>query len=433
MKKTLFFSFLFLVVMSVSAQDLKKIKSYSDSKQWDKAKTEVDAFIAKNPTSAEGYYAKSKVYSGLASNEQFKTLTADPRGEAFEAFKKAVELDKDNKLMVLMVQDQYKPVIDLYTGYFESGAAFYNTGIANKNKADYEKAMNEFINANKVGTYINQKKWVTLGDLDTTLTLNIAKSALNAGKKEDALLYFKKLADANVVSTKDDKVGYTLVYQWLTQYYKDAKDEANMIKYADLGRKYFPNDDFYDAMLIEYYRGKKDHDALFKKYDEIVTRFPDSSIYHFNYANDAFNYVYNSDAGVKVTDKEAVLKKAGDEMQKALALKPNDVNTNWLLGQYYYNGGIDLREQANAIKGTKPDDVKKKADLNAQAKDLFMKAIPYAEKALSIAEVGAKKSEKSRYKSVVDLMQRIYSGLNQPDKAKSYQQKYDAADSKFVN
>jgi uncharacterized protein (DUF2164 family) len=433
MKKTLFFSFLFLVVMSVSAQDLKKIKSYSDSKQWDKAKTEVDAFIAKNPTSAEGYYAKSKVYSGLASNEQFKTLTADPRGEAFEAFKKAVELDKDNKLMVLMVQDQYKPVIDLYTGYFESGAAFYNTGIANKNKADYEKAMNEFINANKIGTYINQKKWVTLGDLDTTLTLNIAKSALNAGKKEDALLYFKKLADANVVSTKDDKVGYTLVYQWLTQYYKDAKDEANMIKYADLGRKYFPNDDFYDAMLIEYYRGKKDHDALFKKYDEIVTRFPDSSIYHFNYANDAFNYVYNSDAGVKVTDKEAVLKKAGDEMQKALALKPNDVNTNWLLGQYYYNGGIDLREQANAIKGTKPDDAKKKADLNAQAKDLFMKAIPYAEKALSIAEVGAKKSEKSRYKSVVDLMQRIYSGLNQPDKAKAYQQKYDAADSKFVN
>jgi predicted Zn-dependent protease len=433
MKKTLFFSFLFLVVMSVSAQDLKKIKSYSDSKQWDKAKTEVDAFIAKNPTSAEGYYAKSKVYSGLASNEQFKTLTADPRGEAFEAFKKAVELDKDNKLMVLMVQDQYKPVIDLYTGYFESGAAFYNNGIANKNKADYEKAMNEFINANKVGTYINQKKWVTLGDLDTTLTLNIAKSALNAGKKEDALLYFKKLAVANVVSTKDDKVGYTLVYQWLTQYYKDAKDEANMIKYADLGRKYFPNDDFYDAMLIEYYRGKKDHDALFKKYDEIVTRFPDSSIYHFNYANDAFNYVYNSDAGVKVTDKEAVLKKAGDEMQKALALKPNDVNTNWLLGQYYYNGGIDLREQANAIKGTKPDDVKKKADLNAQAKDLFMKAIPYAEKALSIAEVGAKKSEKSRYKSVVDIMQRIYSGLNQPDKAKSYQQKYDAADSKFVN
>jgi len=256
---------------------------------------------------------------------------------------------------------------------------------------------------------------------------------LNAGRKEDALLYFKKIADANVSQTKDDKVGYTLPYQWLTQYYKDNKDEANMIKYADLGRKYFPNDDFYDAMLIEYYRGKKDHDALFKKYDEIVTRFPDSSVYHFNYANDAFNYVYNSDAGVKVTDKEAVLKRAGEEMQKALALKPNDVNTNWLIGQYYYNGGIDLREQANAIKGTKPDDVKKKADLNAQAKELFNKAIPYGEKALSIAEVGAKKSEKSRYKSVVDLMQRIYTSLNQPDKAKSYQQKYDAADAKFVN
>lgn len=433
MKKTLLFSLLFSLVMGLSAQDLKTVKKYSDAKQWDKAKSEVDAFVAKNPGSAEGYYWKSKVYGAMASNDQFKNLATDPRGEAFDAFKKAVDLDKDNKLMVLMVQDQYKPIIDLYTGYFESGAANYNSGIANKNKADYEKAMQDFMNANSVGTYINQKKWVTLGNIDTTLVLNIGKSALNAGKKEEALKYFKILADANIVGTKDDKVGFTLPYQWLTQYYKDAKDEANMVKYANLGRQFFPNDDFYDAMLIEYYRANKNYDALFKKYDEIVTRFPDSSVYHFNYANDAFNYIYNSDAGVKVTNKEATLKTAGEQMQKALALKPDDLNTNWLLGQFYYNGGLDIKEQVNAIKGTKPEDVKKKADLNAQAKEMFMKAIPYGEKAISMAEAGFKRSEKSRYKSVVDLMERVYTALNQADKVKLYQQKYDVADTKFVN
>jgi hypothetical protein len=433
MKKTLLSILLFALVLGVTAQDLKKVKSYSDAKQWDKAKSEIDAYLTKNLTSAEGYYIKSKVYGGLASSDQFKSLVPEGRTEAFESFKKAIDLDKDNKLMILMVQDQYKPVIDIYSGYFESGAAYYNTAIVNHNKADYEKAMNEFINANKVGGYINQKKWVTLGELDTTLVLNIGKSALNAGKKEDAMLYFKKLADANVVATKDDKAGFALPYQWLTQTYKDANDETNMLKYANLGRQYFPNDDFYDANLIEYYRGKKDFEGLFKKYDEIVTRFPDSSTYHFNYANDAFNYIYNSDAGVKVSNKEAILKTAGSEMQKALALKPNDINTNWLLGQYYYNGGIDFREQVNAIKGTKPEDVKKKADLNAQAKILFAQAIPYGEKALEMAEAGYKKSEKSRFKSVVDLMQRIYTSLNQPDKSKLYQQKYDSADTKFMN
>ncbi len=119
--------------------------------------------------------------------------------------------------------------------------------------------------------------------------------------------------------------------------------------------------------------------------------------------------------------------------KKVLAAKPNDVNTNWLLGQYNYNAGIDIKAKAIAIKGTKPEDVKMKADINTQAKDNFNKAIPYAEKALSSLEGSNKKSDKSKYKSIVDLMTRIYSSLNQPDKVKIYQAKYDTADAKFVN
>ena len=104
-----------------------------------------------------------------------------------------------------------------------------------------------------------------------------------------------------------------------------------------------------------------------------------------------------------------------------------------MYGQYYFNSGVDLKEKAINIKGTKPEDVKAKADLNTQAKASFTKAVPYGEKALAGLESGYKKSEKSRYKSVTDLMQRIYGGLNQSDKVKFYQDKYDTADAKFVN
>jgi hypothetical protein len=165
----------------------------------------------------------------------------------------------------------------------------------------------------------------------------------------------------------------------------------------------------------------------------MVVAFPDSVQYHFNYANEAFIYVYNSDAGVKINNRETLLKNVGNELERSLSLKPNDVNTNWLAGQYYFNSGIDIKEQANAIRGTKPEDVKKKADLNAQSKDILNKAIPYAEKALTTLEGSNKKSDKSKYKSIADLMQRIYTSLNQPDKVKIYQAKYDAADAKFVN
>ena len=118
----------------------------------------------------------------------------------------------------------------------------------------------------------------------------------------------------------------------------------------------------------------------------MVAAYPDSVQYHFNYANEAFIYVYNSDAGSKISNRETLLKNVGTELQKALTAKPNDVNTNWLAGQYYYNQGIDMKEQANAIKSTKPEDVKKKAHLNAQARDIFNKAIPFADKALATLE-----------------------------------------------
>ena len=121
------------------------------------------------------------------------------------------------------------------------------------------------------------------------------------------------------------------------------------------------------------------------------------------------------------------------ELDKAIAIDPNDVNTNWLYSQYYYNLGIGTRDEGLKIKGTKPDDVKKKADLIAESKTNFNAAIPYGEKAIAQLESAGKKSEKSKYKSVDNLMQNIYQSLEQKDKLKIYQDKYDAADAKFVN
>jgi hypothetical protein len=432
MKKIFLSGFLFLLISGIYAQDIKKVKTYLEAKQLDKAKTEIDAYTQKNANNPEGLYYKSKVYGTLASNEQFKSLAPDPRAEAFDAFKKAVELDKEGKLTLVMVQDQYKPIFDLYTGYYDAGITGFNTAATSKNKADFETAMNSFIKANEVGGYIYSKKWA-LSEIDTPLVLNIGKAAINAGKQEMALEYFKKLADANITRTKDDSLGYVLPYQWLASYYKDAKDEANFLKYVNIGRQNFPKDDYFYAIAIDYYRAKKDYPALFNTYAEAAAKYPDSLLYHFNYANEIFNHVYNSDAGTKIENKEALLKTVGEELEKANKLDPNHTNTNWLYAQYYFNTGIDLKEQANKIKGTKPDEVKAKANLNAQAKESFNKAIPYGEKALTDLENGFKKSEKSRYKSVVDLMQRIYTSIDQNDKVKAYETKYDTADAKFVN
>lgn len=430
---TLIFSFFATVIF---AQDLKTVKADLDKKQLDKAKTDIDAYVAKSPNDAEGQYYKAKIYEQIATSDQFKNLAPDAKEQAFEAFKKAYADSSNLKARVLIYKDNYAPIVNLYSDYFAAAAAAFNAAAPTGNKAGFEDAMNLFIKADNIGHYLAENKLAKVAAVDTTLVLNIGKAALNAGKNDVALTYFTKLADANINGTKDGGEGntaYILPYQWLVLHYKDAKDEANMMKYANLGKKLFPESDYFDLVLIDYYREKKDQDALFAKYNELVTKRPDSLMYHFNFANDIFGYIYNGDEGVVVKNRDSLLHTLGAEIEKAHSLNPNDVVTNWLYAQYYYNHGVDIRDSALKIKSPKPEDVKKKAALNAQAKEAFNKAIPYADKAITTLEAGYKKSDKSKYKSIVDLMQRIYESLNQNDKVKLYQNKYDAADAKFVN
>jgi predicted Zn-dependent protease len=437
--KKLIFSLLFIFLVTLThAQDMKKAKSYLDAKQLDKAKTEIDGVLAKSPNDGEANYLKARIYEEIAASDQYKSLvTGDARGEAFEAFKKAIADSSNMKVKLAIMKDQYAGIFNLYTGYYEAGAAAFNAAAPTGNKAGFEDAMNLFIKADNTGQYITENKWSNIAHVDTTLVLNIAKAALNAGKNDVALTYFKELADAHINGTKDGGAGnaaFILPYQWLTLHYKDAKDEINMLKYAALGKQLFPENDYFDLVLIDYYRDKKDNKALFAKYDELVAKSPDSLMYHFNYANDIFGYLYNSDEGVVVTGKDSLMHVLNDQLEKAYKINPKDVVTNWLYSQFYYNQGVDIRDSSLKIRSTKPEDVKKKADLTAQSKDNFTKAIPYGDKALTELEnSGDKKSDRSRYKSIVNLMQKIYQSMNDNAKVKTYQDKYDAADTKFVN
>ncbi|MEO9209477.1 MAG: hypothetical protein ABI208_00175, partial [Ginsengibacter sp.] len=166
---------------------------------------------------------------------------------------------------------------------------------------------------------------------------------------------------------------------------------------------------------------------------ELLTKKPDSITYHFEYANDIFGYLYNSDEGTVIKNKAELTNILGEQLQLGLKINPDDVKTNWLTSQYHYNLGIETRDEATKIKGTQPTDVKKKSDLNAAAVAHFKDAIPYANKAIVKLENEKKKSEKSDYKSITNLMQNIYQSLGDKANLKIYQDKYDNADKIFVD
>ncbi|HUZ58431.1 MAG TPA: hypothetical protein VMU83_06595 [Hanamia sp.] len=431
--------FTFLVILTFG-QDIKKATSLINDKKYDEAKTQIDGILAKDPNNAEALYLNSKVLVLMANQEADKGgITGDPYGEAFTDFKKAMLDTTDPKLTLMVIKDNYQPIFGVYSGFFAEGAKAFNDAAPKGDTAGFAKAMNLFIKADEVGKYLAKNKWARIGDVDTTLVLNIAKAALNAKRNDVARKYFEEIADAHIKGLHNAKdtaePAYELPYQWLTLDFKQKGDSVNMIKYATIGKELYPNDDYFDFVEMDYYREKDDKPALFKKYDELTAKHPDSLVYHLNYATEIFSYVFNSDPSTVISNEDALLTTLKDQLEKAHSIDPHNSSVNLLYSQYYYNNGIIVLQNAQKIRGAKltPDQQKQKKDLNDQGKTDLQQAIPYAEAAMNDLQVGYKSSEKSKYKSAVNLLENIYQSLGDNANLKKYQDLYDGADAKFVN
>ena len=436
MKKTIVSFLMMVVAFTINAQDVKNAKKLFEKGDLAGARTQVDGYVNANPKNAEGLFLKAKIYEAIAANETLSATVPNAGQVAFETFKVAMDNLTANKEMLLAsVKDKnfYQPLISLYSDFYKQGLKNFSTGSASKNPKDFQNAVDAFTSANEVGMYATANKLTTLGTIDTSLVLNIGQAAIYANNNAVALTKFKILADANIVGTKDGNQGFQLPYEWLGQYYRDTKDDANFNKYVEKGKQYFPNDKFFDLVGLDYSRNKKEYQTMFKKYHELIAKNPDSTTYSLSYANEAFNYIYAADEGVKVENKEELLQSINATLTKTLKAEPNNVKANWLMGQYYYNLGVETHQKALAIKLPKlPADIKAKADINATAKGYFNQAISYLDNAIASLEKSNKKSDKSSYKSIVNIASQAYEQLQQSDKVKLYQAKYDAADAKFI-
>lgn len=409
-------------------QSLKKASKYLENKDYEKAKSEVDAFLEKNPNDGEAIYLKSKIYADIADSAALHSLVnGDARAEAFAAFKKAVADSNNMKLKLSIMKDNYQTVFNLYSGYYQAAVEDFNKAATSGDKAFFKDAMNNFIKADEVGQYISENEWAKIGKVDTTLVLNIGKAAINAKEDAIALKYFTKLAEAKITGPKgQEDEGFKLPYEWLELHYKEAGDEEKMLHFAQLGNELYPKEPYFNFVLMDFYRDKKDIPKVLELYKHVVAENPDSIRYHFSYANEIFGYIYNSDEGTVIQNKDQWLSILKDELDKAMAINPDDVNTNWLTSQYFYNKGIELRDTAMKVK-----DMAERTKLNDEAKTNWNKAIPYAEKAISELDAHGKKSDRSKYKSIVNLMQNIYQSLGDKENLKKYEEMYDAADKKF--
>ncbi|MBC7902908.1 MAG: hypothetical protein H7Y27_05775, partial [Gemmatimonadaceae bacterium] len=371
MKKVLLTTLLAVAGLGLFAQKVDKAKELLKANKLKEAKTEIDNFTAdaKNAKAAEGFYVKGKTYAAIANDSVIAATVPDARWTAFESLKKYVELD--DKIVSLMI-DNYKPIMDVYQGYYKVGAAEFN-----QNK--FPEAHVNFKNCLAVSEYMASKNWTNI-KLDTTVILYTGISAEKGGKPDEAAMYYGRLADAKVQGE-----GMVEIYKWLTDYHARKKDDANMKKYLSLGKEVYPKDPFWNVYELDNLREGTDKNALFTKYEQVVAENPTDFAVLYNYAVELYTAGYATEVSQRPANSVEMIAKSETNMKKVIEMKNDYTNAYLVLGQIAYNRGVDINNDMKAIRPPaggklKPEELKKKDDLRKAAMVKFDEAIPHFEK-----------------------------------------------------
>ena len=380
MKKIFMFLALTGCVTISFAQSLGDIDKLLVLQKNKEAKVAIDKLSA-DPASAskpDVWFYKGKIYNinsmdaATSNPDQFALKSA-----SFDAFKQYQVLDNKD---VRMKIEEYKPYLQLYLSLYDLGAAQFN--------------------ALEVKNYITSKNYVytelTIPALDTSLVLNTAIAAGQAKNMDAAMKYYKQITDANVGGAN-----YQQIYEILADSYLKSKDEPSFNVIIAKARKLYPANDIWDDLELRLVSSEGDKAPLYAKYETLMALKPNNFGLAYNYSVEYYNSIYGKDE--KPKDIPAAQAKLTELLSKAIA-NDNGIEATVLMTNHLYNIAADLSGAATMIKGAKPDDVKKKADLKAKANKAMDEVIVHANKVLAFY------SGKKELKGIEKANQKITSG-----------------------
>jgi tetratricopeptide (TPR) repeat protein len=409
-----------LIVMSISAmaQDIDEIRKQVSKNDWVKAKENIDKYVAneKNAKKGDGWFWKAHIYDAMARDSAYQSTAFEKRQEAFAAYKKYLEVDT-KQLEGTMYQ--HSPLFDVAFGYNETGRLAFNS-------KNYDVALLNFRAAEPVQEFIVGKGFsngtFSFPAYDTQLYLNIAAAAINAKKEDVAVQYYQRIADKKLKADQYDQI-----YRYIVDYYDRTGDKTNTQKYLAIGREVYPKDEYWCEVGLKPL--ENDKPKLFAHYESLLNGPCDNYLTRYNYGVEMYNYADVGDT--KPADATAIQKRFEDVMTKATTMKEAPVEANMLMARHYFAAINALGGDFDKITGTKPDDIKKKNDINAQIIKQYDNVFPYVNYLFGYYEAkkGAlKTSEKGQFKIVGSMMQEYWEAKKDKVKQKEYTDRQKAAE-----
>lgn len=325
----------------------------------------------------------AQILMDIAGSEdpEHANLVNEPLVDAFEAMKKAKELDTDNRNMLEIQQTN----LMLSEYFFNAGAIKYGDN-------EFSQASNYFMYSYKVSE--------TFGSTDTATLYNAGLAAEIAGETDKAYDIY--------VQVEEMHYDQPFLYSSLANISNAKGDADKAEEWIGKGRERYP--DNLDMIFAEanIYLTTGNIPEARRVLEIAIERDPDNPNLHYAFA---VNYDQMSrDTLFTEEEREFAYQEAINAYEKAIELKPDYFDAIYNLGAMYFNEGIRLFVEAEN-KLRKDMDFKAYEQEEKKIKEVWLEAQPYLEEAFNMID-----QDDENFEVVLRSLRELYMRTDQQDK-----------------
>ena len=417
------FLLLFAISTDINAQDVKKVRTTlalaqiprAGAQKLEDAKTEIDKLAADPKASAnpEVLALKAEIYGLIAADSSLRTKYPNADIEGLQTLKKYLAVEPTEKTLKA----------DGYTGVNQIYASLFNTGVKLYNEKNWEAAFDKFKNVAELSDTLIKRKW-TNSAFDTTANLYAGVTAQNAKKEAEAAKYYGALASQKVKGQD-----YESLYEFLTKYYLNNKNEAEFKKYIALAKEVYPTNELWSDLEFVYQTKNAEPADMLKRFNEDDAAGKLTASNYFDYGN-----MFVSDKKIRDMDpskRSEFTNKAIYAFTKASEKDTANALASYNVGVTTYAQWEELLEAARQIKGTTADIKAKRAAADKLADAAADKSLVWMERAFNSLAAKSTRSnlEKGTLSKSTDLLYNLYA--YKKDRSKVVNPKdYDKFDAK---